>query len=1786
MKNIELFEELASKLWWKTKINETNLASLMLENKSKIKDLLSKEENLYKSENNNTSWYLFFADFREYLGIPRYMNLDTFNAFSEVIMTSWENLNYDDFLKFFKKSKVKSKVSNKYNWPNVSKLINNQWEYIAQWLVELVANAIDASISEKNIGRFGEWFYQSLKFLKWWDSEIIVKTKKDWEKWFQINLKNENSENIIWSVWINKENNWTEIILNKNLSNELQLNLKSFLISRFKTNKSVQVILNWEKINDFSDYIYYNWTNLKEVDTKIFVQIDDNWFRVIDSWIWMSSRDLREKLLSPNMSWKKRLNSDSMNFEDLEKHTQNETSFFYKHFKDDKKILKNNELKEQKTQIRLQVWWVLIEEFESHTSYDIEEFCLEFPSFTWLPESRNKIELTKEVVISLKIALEKISDKIENQKEQLILIEIIAKIIKHLKSRESSSASTKSKYDINKVAKDTFKKIKADLEESGKIVLASIPGIQDILSNQENIVFVDEEFLNFDITKIPNIKKLANIKNKEKEFYEIEFSENAKYDYLILSNCVLVNSKYTTNTKDLDKINAQVNLNTWYEQWEDKVFYWIIEDNKLFEEEKKLQDDEIIDNNEEENEEYYDIELIKQAEKNYEKLLKEFEFILNENEINNILETIEFIKNNNYKFDIKRNAISVKKSYEIFVADFMLSTQFDISNNEFYIKFYNFCKENNKNIIDILLLFVEKIDSVKNIEKYLLQIMDLLEDEVNVKYIIEYLKELNKLEINDLENLFAKYEWEEIEEYNEINNSIYKDLNAIKSYLGLFNFTIKSFKFVWKNNEYFIKTNEWENILFIWDTFLTEIGWKKIKEINEIFISPTWEVIWTFIAEWENFTKLFVEDGKKIIDSINWNKITDFSSINFWANWEIIGICFTNWSKKLFKWDKIIESIWWIEYDTISKIYIWKNWKICGFIRDELYNWYLFNWDELIESINWRDLNHPTNLNILNNWNFIWVLNEWLFIWDEIIRKINWKKYDEILSLTISDNWKFYWWILKINWINKIFVWDRIIKTIWGYNYSKVYDLRILDNWEIIWTIELDYKDYFFKWDKLIREIKWDFYTKWYTENWEIRLEIDDKPYIWDIDVINYINSNEYEDYEDWISVEEAIENNYTLSDLSNNKIKHKKYSQKITSFVEFLCKWWEFLKEQDDKINFETQNKLFLTDIIWISRYFDEEIENIDSINWLEIISDLKNKISKKLKNRIPFERNITSTIDWQDRSSMIWLRESVQNSRDAILKAKRNWKENWDNIDIDFYQNNNSWTSRISDNIWMTTYEVFKYLLTPWKSWKENDETATWMFWQWFYSLSIWASKIKLKTSIWDWKTTYLDLSPKYNSNKDIIDFEIKYDIKSEEFTWTIIERIDESEWIWWNVWALIGLNNLYKYVWNVDDLSLKYNENNIFSKFDVKILEIEEIAWIWTLALKQNKDKQERFTKDNLFISEIKDEYLNFLPDFIIDYIRENWYSLDLPSNIWLTKTRNSITDFEENIEILRPHIFNIFTRHIVKEYLAGNLRLPMMPLDYYGLDLYEMKFNSNILNLASIVNNWWNLKLEQINSLKDKNLLIQYLINLKVENNWEIISIRDLKKRRDDEEFLRKHTANSYVINNNSKSLNEWMEDWDRNKIEKLSQEKSDYLDRVENQFQKLASRLFWSYINFWFYERLDKLESRAVDYWFNDYWNIYFNFNSVFASEFINQENYKTIELITHELTHLAEKFIKWYWIDFDKILLEWKNFKELVWYKINWKNTWFWTHQKDTEHNHSFEKIQRDILKLMTREWL
>jgi hypothetical protein len=67
-------------------------------------------------------------------------------------------------------------------------------------------------------------------------------------------------------------------------------------------------------------------------------------------------------------------------------------------------------------------------------------------------ENKSDISLTKEVIISLKIILEKIKTKISDKKEKLAILEILGKIVEKLKERPTE-ISNSSKYNINKVLK-------------------------------------------------------------------------------------------------------------------------------------------------------------------------------------------------------------------------------------------------------------------------------------------------------------------------------------------------------------------------------------------------------------------------------------------------------------------------------------------------------------------------------------------------------------------------------------------------------------------------------------------------------------------------------------------------------------------------------------------------------------------------------------------------------------------------------------------------------------------------------------------------------------------------------------------------------------------------------------------------------------------------------------------------------------------------------------------------------------------------------------------------------------------------------------------------------------------------------------------------------------------------------------------------------------------------------------------------------------------------------------
>jgi hypothetical protein len=64
----------------------------------------------------------------------------------------------------------------------------------------------------------------------------------------------------------------------------------------------------------------------------------------------------------------------------------------------------------------------------------------------------------------------------------------------------------------------------------------------------------------------------------------------------------------------------------------------------------------------------------------------------------------------------------------------------------------------------------------------------------------------------------------------------------------------------------------------------------------------------------------------------------------------------------------------------------------------------------------------------------------------------------------------------------------------------------------------------------------------------------------------------------------------------------------------------------------------------------------------------------------------------------------------------------------------------------------------------------------------------------------------------------------------------------------------------------------------------------------------------------MSEIKADYLDIFPEWIIDIIRKEKLTIDLPAKLDLVSSRTELADIKD-LEMLKPYIFNIVIKYIV-------------------------------------------------------------------------------------------------------------------------------------------------------------------------------------------------------------------------------------------------------------------------------
>lgn len=472
-----------------------------------------------------------------------------------------------------------------------------------------------------------------------------------------------------------------------------------------------------------------------------------------------------------------------------------------------------------------------------------------------------------------------------------------------------------------------------------------------------------------------------------------------------------------------------------------------------------------------------------------------------------------------------------------------------------------------------------------------------------------------------------------------------------------------------------------------------------------------------------------------------------------------------------------------------------------------------------------------------------------------------------------------------------------------------------------------------------------------------------------------------------------------------------KKYPQDLVTFVQFLKSGWEFLEEKESKIwevlwDWENSIRLDMSDLIGLS------LSNSDGIDSSQNISEFSKLYNEQQSAGISYESNkdlIAGVNISQDEWWMLFYREWTQNAIDAIKRYNKDlpeWKEELpEEIHWETYSIGNHFVSSVQDPVWIDLPTVISKLFTPYNTGK-SDWGATGQFWKWFFTFTPNSKEINIKTSKWDGKVLYIKLIPK-KENGIINNFDVRIDQREEQFQWTIVERVDDASWVKWNLRAMVGANLLKKYVWNVQGTNIEYNESLLNDSNNLDVLSISEaIVWkgkdgkqriLWDLKLFKNNDGISRLSKDGLFISEIKDELLSNLPDWIQNKFHNENLSIDIPRDVPLVWSRNSLRNKDYYIELLQPYLFKQVIQYILESYVQRDTIIPELPHDYLWMEKYDVTHSSRVLWLSSRFNSnsKFDINKNEISYLKNKKIMAEFLVLCNFQHDGMETSLRNIK-----------------------------------------------------------------------------------------------------------------------------------------------------------------------------------------------
>jgi hypothetical protein len=267
--------------------------------------------------------------------------------------------------------------------------------------VELVSNAYDASRDiEGQIGRFGMGFFQALNHLRSEEDLVRVTSRKvGQESSNAVEIASVHDQPCLRSFEceLDQEGTWVEV-KGKHIKQEL---VEKILIETFQRTQGIQLMLNGSRINswhpDNASDAEYNQEPLIEIVCR------DEYFSVRDYGRGMSDAEIVQNLLTPKLSSKPPVYTLSQE--------DKAPKIWYETTKD---------ISHTKGLVEIQVGGVKIESYPINATNACVALVIDLPSFTFLTEERDKIEVNKSTAESLKLAFDRLSDIDATERSKII----------------------------------------------------------------------------------------------------------------------------------------------------------------------------------------------------------------------------------------------------------------------------------------------------------------------------------------------------------------------------------------------------------------------------------------------------------------------------------------------------------------------------------------------------------------------------------------------------------------------------------------------------------------------------------------------------------------------------------------------------------------------------------------------------------------------------------------------------------------------------------------------------------------------------------------------------------------------------------------------------------------------------------------------------------------------------------------------------------------------------------------------------------------------------------------------------------------------------------------------------------------------------------------------------------------------------------------------------------------------------------------------------------------------